>query len=240
MAEVTPMAEFLDKLKVRIDKGLTTVNTKSKEIIERQKIRLHLSEIEAERKIVFQELGKLVYRQYQLSGGEPEFTLGQASGAAGSSGLDRWEESVLDVLGRVSGGELPGILFEDTAKQFKVTAKTLCEEVEKQLPDSEKKGQNLQWLGRVLGKFKLAAKKVSKRIDGERETVYVFDKQKTRSVLEGIKSAGAGGAKPEKTGKDTGGSPEKDPVLSACARLADIDSKIEKLKKQMKKIGEKI
>lgn len=234
------MAEFLDKLKVRIDKGLTTVNTKSKEIIERQKIRLHLSEIEAERKIVFQELGKLVYRQYQVSGGEPDFTLGQSSGAAGSSGLDRWEESVLDVLGRISGGELPGILFEDTPKQFKVTAKTLCEEVEKHLPDSEKKGQNLQWLGRVLGKFKLAAKKVSKRIDGERETVYVFDKQKTRSVLEGIKSAGAGGVRPEKTGKDTGGSSAKDPVLAACAKLADIDSKIEKLKKQMKEIGEKI
>ncbi|HSC35452.1 MAG TPA: hypothetical protein VLG45_09270 [Thermodesulfobacteriota bacterium] len=234
------MAEFLDKLKVRIDKGLTTVNTKSKEIIERQKIRLHLSEIEAERKIVFQELGKLVYRQYQLSGWEPEFTIGQASVTAGSSGLDRWEESVLDVLGRISGGELPGILFEDTAKQFKVTAKTLCEEVEKHLPDSEKKGQNLQWLGRVLGKFKLAAKKVSKRIDGERETVYVFDKQKTRSVLEGLKSAGASGVKPEKTGKDAGGAPEKDPVLAACAKLADIDSKIEKLKKEMKKIGEKI
>jgi len=235
------MAEFLDKLKVRIDKGLTTVNVKSKEIIERQKIRLHLSEIEAERKMVLQELGKLTYKQYQVSGGVPDFTAGQASVTADPSGLDRWEESVLDVLGSISDGDLPGILFEDTAKQFKVTAKTLCEEVEKHLPDSEKKGQNLQWLGRVLGKFKLAAKKVSKRIDGERETVYVFDKQKTRSILEGVKTAGGSGVKPEKTGRDTGGgAPDKDPILAACAKLADIDSKIEKLKKQMKKIGEKV
>jgi hypothetical protein len=240
MAEVTPMAEFLDKLKVRIDKGLTTVNVKSKEIIERQKIRLHLSEIEAERKMVFQELGKLAYGQYQLSGGAPDFAASQVTGTADSPGLDRWEESVLDVLGRISGGELPGILFEDTAKQFKVTAKTLCEEVEKHLPDSEKKGQNLQWLGRVLGKFKLAAKKVSKRIDGERETVYVFDKQKTRSILEGLKTAGGSGVKPGKTDKGTGGTPDMGPIITACAKLADIDSKIEKLKKQMKKIGEKV
>ncbi len=238
MAEVTPMAEFIDKLKVRLDHGLTTVNEKSREIIERQKIRLHLSEIEAERKMVFQELGKLVYARYQASGGEPGFAPAQTPGAADPQGLDRWEESVLDVLGSISEGKLPGVLFEDTAKQFKVTAKTLCEEVEKKLPDSEKKGQNLQWLGRVLGKFKLAAKKVSKRIDGERETVYVFDKQKTRAVLEGIKTAGGSGAKPEKTGKDA--LPGADPVLAACAKLADIDSKIEKLRKQMKKIGEKV
>jgi hypothetical protein len=30
------------------------------------------------------------------------------------------------------------------------------------------------------------------------------------------------------------------PIITACAKLADIDSKIEKLKKQMKKIGEKV
>ncbi len=180
------MAEFLDKLKVRLDHGLTTVNEKSREIIERQKIRLHLSEIEAERKMVFQELGKLAYARYQASGGVHGFAPGQATGAADPSGLDRWEESVLDVLGSISEGKLPGVLFEDTAKQFKVTAKTLCKEVEKNLPDSEKKGQNLQWLGRVLGKFKLAAKKVSKRIDGERETVYVFDKQKPARSLKAL------------------------------------------------------
>lgn len=240
MAEVTPMAEFLDKLKVRIDKGLTTVNVKSKEIIERQKIRLHLSELEAERKMEFQELGKLAYAQYRLSGGGPSFAAGQVSGKAAPRGLDKWEESVLDVLGRISDGELKGILFEDTAKQFKVTAKTLYEEVEKLIPDSEKKGQNLQWLGRVLGKFRLAAKKVSKRIDGERETVYVFDREKTRSALESVKKGLETGVKSEKAGRDRGGAPGGDAILASCGRLAELDSKIDKLKKQMKKIGEKV
>ena len=228
------MAEFLDKLKVRLDKGLETVNVKSKEIIGRQKIRLHLSELEAERNMVFRDLGKLAYRQYQQTGEVSAREGGQA--AAALSGLDKWEESVLDVLGRISDGQLNGILFEDTPKQFKVTAKTLYEEVEKLIPDSEKKGQNLQWLGRVLGKFKLAAKKVSKRIDGERETVYVFDRQKTRSALESVKS---GAGKSEKPAKESGAPSETDAMLASCKKLADIDSRIEKLKKQLKKSGEK-
>jgi len=234
MAEVTPMAEFLDKLKVRLDKGLETVNVKSKEIIGRQKIRLHLSELEAERKMVFQDLGKLAYRQYQQTGEVSVREGGQTASASG--GLDKWEESVLGVLGRISDGQLNGILFEDTPKQFKVTAKTLYEEVDKIIPDSEKKGQNLQWLGRVLGKFKLAAKKVSKRIGGERETVYVFDKQKTRSVLESVRP---GAEKSERPAKDTAATSDTEAMLAFCKKLADIDSRIEKLKKQLKKSGEK-
>ncbi|HVY54823.1 MAG TPA: hypothetical protein VHC46_03610 [Thermodesulfobacteriota bacterium] len=227
------MAEFLDKLKVRIDKGLETVNVKSKEIIGRQKIRLHISELEAERKMVLHDLGKLAYRQYQMTGEAPAHPGGQAASRAATGSLDKWEESVLDVLGRISDGELNGILLEDTPKQFKVTAKTLYEEVEKLIPDSEKKGQNLQWLGRVLGKFKLAAKKLSKRIDGERETVYVFDKQKTRTALESAKpGAGAGEPESKETAYTDAGA-----MVSSCKKLADIDSRIEKLKKQLKKTG---
>ena len=228
------MAEFLDKLKVRLDKGLETVNVKSKEIIGRQKIRLHLSELEAEKKMVLQDLGKLVYKQYQLTGAAPGTAGRQGQSAIVSTVLDKWEESVIDVLGRITDGQLKAILFEDTPKQFKITAKTLYEEVEKLIPDSEKKGQNLQWLGRVLGKFKLAAKKVSKRIDGDRETVYVFDRQKTRTALDIVKSATE---KSEKPSRGQAQSSDTDPMTSACKKLADIDSRIEKLKKQMKKTG---
>jgi len=228
MTEVTAMAEFLDKLKVRLDKGFETVNVKSKEIIGRQKIRLHLSELEAEKRMILQDLGKLAYNQYQISGDSPVFAESQAPAA-----LDKWEESVLDVLGRISDGQLKGILFEDTAKQFKVTAKTLYEEVAKLIPDSEKKGQNLQWLGRVLGKFRLAAKKVSKRIDGERETVYVFDRQKTRSALESVKQGTQMSEKPAKAAHAS----DTEAMLASCRKLSDIDSRIEKLKKQMKKSG---
>ena len=233
------MAEFLDKLKVKIDKGITTVNVKSKEIIQRQKIRLHLSELEAERKLLFQELGKLTYGYYRASGGEQDFSVEkQASPATAAEALDKWEEAVLEVLGNILNGNLKQILFEDTAKQFKVTAKTLYEEVEKLIPESEKKGQNLQWLGRVLGKFGLAAKKVSKRIEGERETVYAFDKETTGSILEVAGARAAKSAESGKPGKGTAGSPDISGISTGCKRLNEIDSKIDKLEKQLKNIGE--
>lgn len=232
------MAEFLDKLKGKIDKGLTTVNVKSKEIIERQKIKLHLSELEAEKKMVLQDLGKLTYGYFQTSGGIDLIMSGDSSKASPAvpESLDKWEESVLTVLKRVSSGELESILFEDTPKQFKVTAKSLYDEVEKLIPKSEKKGQNLQWLGRVLGKFGLAAKKVSKRIDGERETVYVFDKQKTGSVLsrllEGIEKTGT-------TDKKKVPSADTAAILTKCKKVNELDSKIAKLEKQLQTVGEK-
>jgi hypothetical protein len=239
MTEVRPMAEFLDKLKVKIDKGITTVNVKSKEIIQRQKIRLHLSELEAERKLQFQELGKLTYGYYRATGGEPGFSLWkQASPTAAAETLDKWEEAVLEVLGNILNGRLRQILFEDTPKQFKVTAKTLYEEVEKLIPESEKKGQNLQWVGRVLGKFGLAAKKVSKRIEGERETVYAFDKETTRSMLVAAGARAAKSAEPGKPRKGAAGSPDTSAISAGCKKLSEIDSKIDKLEKQLKNIGE--
>lgn len=229
------MAEFLDKLKVKIDKGITTVNVKSKEIIQRQKIRLHLSEFDAEKKQLLQGLGMLTYGHYRSSGAAPDFIPGkQTSPPSAAESLDNWEESVLEVLGNILTGKLKHILFEDTAKQFKVTAKTLYEEVEKLIPESEKKGQNLQWLGRVLSKFGLAAKKVSKRIDGERETVYAFDKEKTRSILEIATSRAGRGSEPAKTGEAAAGAPDIGAILAGCKKLNEINAKIDKLEKQLK------
>ena len=60
------MAEFLDKLKDRLDKGLSTVNEKSRVLISRQKIRIHITELKAERETLIKELGKLTYRQPRL------------------------------------------------------------------------------------------------------------------------------------------------------------------------------
>lgn len=228
------MAEFLDKLKGKIDKGLTTVNVKSKEIIERQKIKLHISELEAEKKMVLQDVGKLTYGYFQASGGIISGDSSKASPAAPES-LDRWEESVLTVLKRVSDGELKNILFEDTPKQFRLTAKALYDEVEKLIPKSEKKGQNLQWLGRVLGKFDLAAKKVSKRIDGDRETVYVFDKEKIGSILSSLLE---GGGKTRTAGKKNLPSPDTDAILAKCKKISELESKIAKLEKQLQTVGE--
>ena len=177
------MAEFLDKLKGTLDKGISTVNVKSKELIGKQRIRLQLSELEAERKIALQDLGKIIHASYEASEGTDPFAVDKLSKLpeSGDFILDKWDRSVLDVLKVINDGEHRDKLFEDTEEEFKITAKQLLDEVQKRLPDSEKKGQNLQWLGRVLGKYNLAEGKFSKRINKERETVYVFDKERTKN-----------------------------------------------------------
>ena len=73
------MAEFLDKLKGTLDKSISTVNVKSKEIIGKQRIRLQISELEAERKIALQDLGKIIHASYMASGGKDPFALDKLS-----------------------------------------------------------------------------------------------------------------------------------------------------------------
>ncbi len=87
------MAEFLDKLKGKIDKGLSTVNVKSKELIERQKIKLHLSELEAEKKMILQDLGKLTYGYFEASGGIDLIIPHGSSKASAAvpASRDKWE-----------------------------------------------------------------------------------------------------------------------------------------------------
>lgn len=223
------MAEFLDKLKNRFDKSLTTVNEKSREIISRQKIRIHLTELRAERDLLLKELGRLAYESYEPSGGLA-FIIGAGDRNSDDSALpDKWKESVFVVLRRITGGELGNLLIEDTAKQFKITAKALYDEVEKLIPDSEKKGQNLQWLGRVLGKSGLPVKKISRRIDGERETVYVVDRKKTAALLKDLPE---GEAESAEGGTLTPGNP--DALLMKCRKIYEIDLRISGLEKDLK------
>ena len=227
------MAEFLDKLKDRLDKGISTVNEKSKELISRQKIRIHITELKAEREILVKELGKLTYESYEPSGGLGFITTdgGKGKKAEDNSLPDKWKESVFTVLREISGGEMKGLLLEDTAKQFKVTAKALYDEVDKLIPDSEKKGQNLQWLGRVLGKSGLSVKKASRRIDGERETVYVFDKKKTATVLKDIPEAED---EAENAGGDSINPGNPDALIKKCRKIHEIDIRISGLEKELK------
>lgn len=232
------MAEFLDKLKGTIDKSISTVNVKSKEIIGKQRIRLQLSELQAERKIALQDLGKIIHASYEASGGSDPFAVDNLKDLPQSEGfiLDKWDRSVLDVLKVINDGELRDKLFEETEEEFKITAKQLLEEVQKHLPESEKKGQNLQWLGRVLGKYELAEGKYSKRINKERETVYVFDKNKTKSA-----AAKAGAGKGQKTGnKKTGSQADaRSEVLKKCQEITALDVKIAELELKSSEIGAK-
>jgi len=235
------MAEFLDKLKDTLDKGLSTVNVKSKEIIEKQRIRLHISELEAERKIALQDLGNIIHASYEASGGSDPFAIEHLSKLPETADivLDKWDRSVLDVLKAINDGDMRDKLFEDTETEFKITAKSLLDEVQKLLPESEKKGQNLQWLGRVLGKYGLTEGKFSKRINKERETVYIFDKDKTKAALTKAREGG----KAKKTGsnrvKSGGKFDARDTVLKKCAEISALDEKIAGLEKQSTEIGTK-
>jgi hypothetical protein len=225
------VAEFLDKIKDRLDKGLSTVNEKSRVLISRQKIRIHITELKAEREILIKELGKLTYESWEPSGSLGFMAAGDGKDkkAEDNSLPDKWKESVFTVLGKISGGGLGDLLLEDTAKQFKITAKVLYDEVDKLIPDSEKKGQNLQWLGRVLGKSGLSVKKASRRIDGERETVYVFDKKKTAAVLKDIPEGEA-----ENSGGDSINPGNPDALIKKCRKIHEIDIRISGLEKELK------
>ncbi len=234
------MAEFLDKLKGTLDKGISTVNVKSKEIIGKQRIRLQLSELEAERKIALQDLGKIIHASFEASGGIDPFAVDKLSKLpeSGDFVLDKWDRSVLDVLKVINDGELRDKLFEDTENEFKITAKQLLDEVQKHLPESEKKGQNLQWLGRVLGKYNLADGKFSKRINKERETVYVFDKDKTMDVI--VRAGKSKKAGPTAKGAKSAGKPQaKAEVLKKCRAISALDQKIAALEKKASEIGAK-
>ena len=233
------MAEFLDKLKGTLDKGISTVNVKSKELIGKQRIRLQLSELEAERKIALQDLGKIIHASYEASEGTDPFAVDKLSKLpeSGDFILDKWDRSVLDVLKVINDGEHRDKLFEDTEEEFKITAKQLLDEVQKRLPDSEKKGQNLQWLGRVLGKYNLAEGKFSKRINKERETVYVFDKERTKNA---IGKANGGGTTKKAQSKGKGGkSNARAEVIKKCKEISALDEKILALEKKSSEIGTK-
>ncbi len=233
------MADFLGKLKGKIDKGISTVNVKSKELIEKQKIKMQLSELGAERKNVFLELGKLTHLMIEASEGANQIAGDEAQRSKKSGELkpDKWEQAVLSVLTSICEGKLDSILFENTDKEFKITAKVLSAEVQKSIPKSEQKGQNLQWLGRVLGKFGIASRKFSKRINRERETVYEFDKQKVHSALNMVKDSKTKNGQSSKTGKKGQSTNYREQIVAKSKEITKLDSKITKLEQQLSQIG---
>ncbi len=225
------MADLLGKIKGKIDKGISTVNVKSKEIIEKQKIKLQLSELEAEKKNLLFELGKLAL----LMVNEPEETEGiqtkKIDNTQKSKNIkpDKWEQAVLTILSSICKGKLDSLLFENTDKEFKITAKSLSAEVQKSLPKSEQKGQNLQWLGRVLGKFSITSRKYSKRINRERQTVYEFDKQTTLTALKKVADSKT---KPAMEGKLKN---YRELLTSKSNQINMVENKIKQLEEKLSK-----
>lgn len=233
------MADFLGKLKGKINKGISTVNIKSKELIEKQKIKLQLSELEAGKKNILLELGKLAYLMIEASDTASQIAIDEKPKSTKSRELkpDKWEQAVLNALASICDGKLDSILFENTDKEFKITAKALSAEVQKSIPKSEQKRQNLQWLGRVLGKFGIATRKFSKRINRERETVYEFDKQKTLSTLNLVKGSKGNVGKSSKTSKKDQSTAYREQMIANSNEIAKLDIKITKLEERLSQIG---
>lgn len=224
------MADLLGKIKGKIDKGISTVNEKSKEIIGKQKIKLQISELEAEKKNILLELGKLAHVMVESSDGGVNLSKSNAKAKkSADTKPDKWEQSVLSILGEICEGKRENILFENTDTEFKITAKSLSAEVQKSLPKSEQKGQNLQWLGRVLGKFGIASRKYSKRINKDRETVYEFDKKETVNALS--KVAGSGSEVISQS-SDYG-----EQIIAKSNEINELDIKIANLEAELSKVG---
>ena len=225
------MADLLSKIKGKIDKGISTVNVKSKKIIEKQKIKLQMSELEAEKKNLLLELGKLAHLMLNNQEDIEDIKTEDADNSKKLKDIkpDKWEQAVLTILSSICEGKLESILFENTNKEFKITAKSLSAEVQKSLPKSEQKGQNLQWLGRVLGKFGITSRKYSKRINRERQTVYEFDKQTTLTALNKV---GSSKTKPAIEGQRNN---YKELLTSKSDQINILDNKIKQLEEKLSK-----
>ncbi len=58
------MADFFDKLKQGVGKGVTTVSVKSKEMLEVSKAKSQIADIQKQKKEALEELGNIVYTMY--------------------------------------------------------------------------------------------------------------------------------------------------------------------------------
>jgi hypothetical protein len=227
------MSDLIGKIKGKIDKGISKVNVGSKKLIEKQKIKLQISEFESSKKILLLELGKLTHLMLESSEQAVDKLVDKSGPAKSTTNIkpDKWEQSILSVLKSICEGRLDNILFENTENEFKITAKSLSAEVEKSLPKSEKKEQNLQWLGRVIAKFGITSRKYSKRINRERETVYEFDKLKTIAALDKVSNNNK--TKPLKKNKDVD---YKELMLSKSREINTLDTKIKNLESKLLKV----
>jgi NADH pyrophosphatase NudC (nudix superfamily) len=61
------VADFFDKVKQSVGKGVTTVSVKSKEMLETSKLKLQIADIQKQKKNSLEELGNIVYTMYLKS-----------------------------------------------------------------------------------------------------------------------------------------------------------------------------
>ena len=74
------MADFLDKVKQGVGKGVTTVSVKSKEMLETSKLKSQIADIQKQKKESLEEFGNIVYTMH-LKGAFDEERLDAKSAA---------------------------------------------------------------------------------------------------------------------------------------------------------------
>ncbi len=77
------MADFFDKVKEGVGKGLTTVSVKSKEMVETTKIKGHIGTFQGQRKLAIEELGNIVYTMHVKGALDEERIRGKCEAIAG-------------------------------------------------------------------------------------------------------------------------------------------------------------
>ncbi|MDI6793857.1 MAG: zinc ribbon domain-containing protein [bacterium] len=77
------MADFFDKVKQTIDKGLATASVKSKEILDTTKLKREVGTFQKQRSALLEKLGNIVYAMFLRGSGFDEERIKETCGSIG-------------------------------------------------------------------------------------------------------------------------------------------------------------
>jgi hypothetical protein len=214
------MADFLEKLKQGLDRSITTVGVKSKELIETQKVKGQISSIEQKKRKAFEELGEIIYSRYHTQTRYGIKTSSQSG--LHEMELGEWEFALFEVLKNLCEGNIKTDFFDETSTDFRISASSILEKVKEILPKIDKL-QPSQWLGRVLTRFNLHDDKITKRIKGKLETIYAFNKKRVPSIIEDV-------ANRQRFNEET--------IDTKCKEIYELDQQLTEKEKQLNMIHE--
>ncbi len=227
------MAEILDKIKQRFDKGVATLNVRSKELIETQKLKGQVGNLLEEKENKLKELGQYIYSEHAPAK-QSSTIAGKKSGHTPPSySSDPLQNALLSVLKSALSGELKGVEMGKNKKTLTLSSSVIYNETIGLLPKSKQKDLSTRKLGLMLSKLGVVTDKSSRTVEGSRETLYSFDTKKTGSLL--AKSEGPKPHRPTASNK-TGNKNSDDLILKRCREITAIDEKINKLNQQIKEI----
>jgi hypothetical protein len=214
------MADFLEKLKQGLDRSITTVGVKSKELIETQKVKGQISSIEQKKRKAFEKLGEMIYSRYQEHTRYGIKTSSQI--ALQEMELGEWEFALFEVLKNLCEGNIKTDFFDETNSDFRISASSILKKVKEILPKIDKP-QPSQWLGKALTRFNLHDDKITKRIKGKLETIYAFNKKRVPSIIEDVTNR-------QRFNEET--------IDTKCKEIYDLDEQLTEKERQLNTIHE--